>query len=353
MRVKVSETGCLYWHDGQLVWDDGIRHEKLALTNLSEVVLRWFATWRELSTAADLGAQALRVAERLVDRGLLIAEGTPQHQLEQRVLDRWRAWGPAARQYHFASRTLTSTAFYTFAEDDERLRVKGRQDPAPPAFKSYPDRELVPIPPGPVKDDDWPYRGLVQSLYRRRTVREYRDEPIALSDLASLLQIVGGVVGRFDDPYTGTSLFRTSPFAGARHAIEMYVYARRVDGLAPGIYHFAADRCGLEVLRVPCSQEEVDAVAGHQTWAADCSATIFYTAVLERLQWKYEMPRSYRDVMTGLGHYSQTAFLTATAMGLGMAFITAIRDEAAERLLGCDGSEEIVLATAMLGHPAG
>ena len=41
---------------------------------------------------------------------------------------------------------------------------------------------------------------------------------------------------------------KTSPSGGARHSIEAYVLARRVNGLAPGLYHYAADRHGLERL---------------------------------------------------------------------------------------------------------
>ncbi len=39
-----------------------------------------------------------------VTTGLLVAEGSRAHDEEVRVLERWRAWGPAARHYHFAAR---------------------------------------------------------------------------------------------------------------------------------------------------------------------------------------------------------------------------------------------------------
>jgi SagB-type dehydrogenase family enzyme len=350
MRVKVSGVLTFFWDDGNFVCDDSFHHRKTALTDLSQAVVRWFATWRELSTVADLALQALPVAERLLEHNILVAYESPEHQEEERILAVWSDWGAAARQFHFASKTRMQAVFLSNEEDEDRLRGKGRRQPAPAAFKAYPDRELVPVPSGPVNDEGWPHRALVEALYERRTIREFDAGPMGLDELTNLLQVVGGTIDRCDHPETGTSLFRTSPFAGARHAIELYVYARRVTGLAQGLYHFAPDRGGLEILRVPCPHDLVDAVVREQRWLGSGAALILYTGVLERLRWKYETPRSYRDLFIGLGHYNQTMYLTATAMGLGAGFATAICDEAAEQLLDIDGSDEIFLAATAIGR---
>ena len=46
---------------------------------------------------------------------------------------------------------------------------------------------------------------------------------------------------------------KTSPSGGARHSIETYVVIRDVEGLRPGIYHYAPDRHTLEKIRGPVS----------------------------------------------------------------------------------------------------
>ena len=151
---------------------------------------------------------------------------------------------------------------------------------------------------------------------------------------------------------TGPAVFKTSPSAGAWHPVELYVHARRVDGLDPGVYHYAPARGGLEhVGDGPDAAGVLDAVGG-QRWLADAPALVLYTGVIERMMWRYALGRAYRDVLIGLGHVSQTLFLTATAMGLGAVFATAICDEDLERLVDCDPLHEVVLGVAGIGRPA-
>jgi nitroreductase len=78
---------------------------------------------------------------------------------------------------------------------------------------------------------------------------------------------------------------------------------------------------------------------------------VLYTAVIERLQWRYRSPRAYRDLLIGLGHVSQTVLLLASAMGLGAVFATAVCDEDLELLIGIDPTSEILLGVTALGHP--
>ena len=58
--------------------------------------------------------------------------------------------------------------------------------------------------------------------------------------LATLLGLTWGVQAWVDVDGFGWMPLKTSPSGGARHAVEAYVAVRRVDGLAPGIYHYEA-----------------------------------------------------------------------------------------------------------------
>jgi SagB-type dehydrogenase family enzyme len=352
MRIKVAECGALFWRNGQLVWDDYLGHRQYALTEESERVLRWFSTWRELETAEELGERSLDVARRLLAAGALVAEGSAQHRVEHQLLSRWDAWGPSARHFHFAARSPAGTRYLSLEEDATIMQERARNAAAPAIAKTYPDRSVVALAAARPDSDAWPRPHLLDALYGRRSTRRFAPRPLSLGELGAVLQTAAGIVDSVPGDETGPAVFKTSPAAGAWHPTELYVEARRVDGLNPGIYHFAPTRGGLEELGPGMLREAAMRALGGQPWLADAPAMILYTAVIERAQWRYETRRAYRDVLIGLGHVSQTVLLTATAMGLGAVFATAVCDEDLEQLIGCDPIDELVLGVAALGHPA-
>jgi SagB-type dehydrogenase family enzyme len=355
MRVKVAETTALFWDQSRLVWDDYIGHRQHALSAESERVLRWFSDWRELESIGELGDEYAAIAERLVDAGVLIAEDSNQHAVEQRVMANWGPWGPAARYLHFASRTPAGTRFLSAAEDAVEMQqqafAKSQADATPPPAKSYPDQPLIPLPADRPDDSAWPSRRFLDALYGRRSTRRFTADPVSLGDLGAILWAAGGFVDLLEHT-PGPTALRTSPSAGALHPIEMYIDASSVDGLDPGVYHFAPTRHGLEDLDRGSADKRALSTVGGQPWLSEAPVLILYTAVIERLQWRYRSPRAYRDLLIGLGHVSQTVLLLASAMGLGAVFATAVCDEDIELLIGIDGTSEILLGVAALGHPA-
>ena len=346
MRVKVAECATLFWADGRLVWDDYVGHRQYALTEESEAVLRWFATWRELDSAQDLGDRARAVAGRLLEAGALVAEGSDEHLAEERLLARWGVWGSAARHFHFAARTPAGTRYAGLADDAAEMFDRARDVPPPAVAKTHPDRPVVRLDGA----GEAAPAALLETLYARRSTRRFAPEAVSLGELGALLQVAGGIVDS-EHNAAGTAVFKTSPSAGAIHPVELYVVARDVDGLERGVYHYAPTRGGLEALDRRADADA--AMLGGQPWLADAPALLVYTAVIERSQWRYETGRAYRDVLIGLGHVSQTVLLTATSMGLGSVFATAVSDGELETLIGCDPVDELVLGVAALGRPAG
>ena len=355
MRVKVAESASLFWDEGKLVWDDYVGHRQHALSVESERVLRWFSDWRELDTIRALGDEYLGIAERLIEAGVLIAEDSAEHAIEQRVLAHWGAWGPAARYLHFASRTLTGARFLSAAEDAAEMRTQAyahAQAGAMPALaKTYPDQPVIALPTARPDDSAWPARNLLDALYGRRSTRRFAPTALTLEQLGAILQVAGGFVDVLEQA-AGPAALKTSPSAGALHPVELYVHAVSVDGLAPGAYHFAPTRSGLEELGGGAGEKRPLTALGGQPWLAEAPALVLYTAVIERLQWRYRTPRAYRDLLIGLGHLSQTVLLMSCAMGLGAVFATAVCDEDLEQLIGVDATAEILLGVTALGRPA-
>ncbi|TQC43049.1 SagB/ThcOx family dehydrogenase [Rhodococcus sp. WS4] len=351
-KVKVAECAMLFWDDGKLVWDDYVRHRQFALTTDSERVIRWFSDWRELSSGAELGKHALSIAHRLLDARILIGEGSPEHAEQNRILAEWGTWGPAPRYHHFASRTDERVRYASVSEEELDAAAKVGTGPPPEPAKTYPRHELVPLPAGRPDSSEWPTRDFVEVLYSRRSTRHFTDEPVTLDALGSVVRAAAGIVRTVDRPRIGRVHLKTSPSAGARTPIELYVYVKSSDALEPGLFHFAPTRGGLERLGPAVPDDVLRLAVGEQPWLANCSALIIYTAVLARTRWRYGHSRAYRDILVELGHVSQTVLLTAAALGLGAVTATAMRDDLIESILGCDLVAEPALAVTAIGNPA-
>jgi SagB-type dehydrogenase family enzyme len=129
----------------------------------------------------------------------------------------------------------------------------------------------------------------------------------------------------------------------------VYVLARRVDGLRPGLYHYASDRHRLELLKAGATARQIPRYLPTQWWFGSAAALMVMTAVFPRVQWKYQHPRAYRFVFTEAGHLCQTFCLTATWLGLAPFCTMALADSRIERDLGIDGVTESVLYVAGVG----
>jgi len=189
--------------------------------------------------------------------------------------------------------------------------------------------------------------GLFDALARRRSVRAYGPEPLALGELSVLLWAAAGVTARQQG-----FAYRTAPSAGGLFPIEHYVVANRVEDLESGLYHYdvlgrALERLVVDDLRVPLA----NAALG-QRICADAQAVFVWTAVLQRSRWKYG-ERFARYVLLDAGHIAENVALAAVALGLGTCQIAAFFDEEAAAILGVDPDEEPVVYLSTVGRPSG
>jgi SagB-type dehydrogenase family enzyme len=173
---------------------------------------------------------------------------------------------------------------------------------------------------------------------------------VRLDELATILGLTAGVQ-HWVQADGHLAPLKTFPSGGARHAIECYVVARKVQGLKAGIYHYASDRHSLERLRGPVSMERMRAYMPTSGYFANASAMVFFTAVFERILWRYPYSRAYRAALVEAGHACQTFCLTATWRGLAPYCIMGLADSLIEQDLGIDGITESVLYAAGVGRP--
>ena len=163
--------------------------------------------------------------------------------------------------------------------------------------------------PDPRVGDD-----LIELMARRRTVRSAASPSIKLKQLSDCLFAGMGITGATRNVVGALPLGMT-PSGGARNPYEAYVYARNVEGLAPGFYHYSAydhDLALVATNRLPKPSE----LLGGQDWADEMPCVILLCASLERTMWKYDDPNAYRVVLIEAGHIGQNIMLAATSNGL-------------------------------------
>ncbi len=254
-------------------------------------------------------------------------------------LDRWN---PEAGFFHAATRDVPFASAQRVAA---HARRRSTAEPArPSSVKRYRGAKTIDLPK-PDGDGEFP-----RVLRARRTWRRFSSTPVDIDDLSTVLAFAVGVQQWVNEGPLEAPL-KTSPSGGARHPIESYVVARDVRGLRAGIYHYAADRHALEWIRGPVPVQRLRAYLPHSGYFAKSSAIVFFTAVFERMMWRYPYSRAYRAALVEAGHICQTFCLTATWRGLAPYCLMALADSLIERDLGLDGIHEAVLYAAGVGRP--
>lgn len=185
-----------------------------------------------------------------------------------------------------------------------------------------------------------PRSGMVveEALLSRKSIREWRDEPLELEDLSLILWAAQGVT-----EYAGWYR-RTAPSAGATYPLEVYVVIgeRGVKSggsfLEAGVYKYDPLRHSLTLVKRGDYRRDLWAASLRQDWVRDAPASLVICAVYERTTWRYG-ERGVRYVHMEAGHAGQNVYLMATALGLGTVAIGAFDDSAVARVVDAKPSE--------------
>lgn len=187
--------------------------------------------------------------------------------------------------------------------------------------------EIVRLP-APRKESDV---SIEQAIERRRSVRDYTGDAIALSDLSQILWAAQGITGAGD--------LRAAPSAGATYPLEVYAVVARVSGLAAGIYRYRPARH--ELVRT-CDGDvfgKLTTACLGQGCVRDAAAVIVLAAVRERTTRAYAN-RGLRYVDNEVGHVAENVHLQAVALGLGTVAVGAFNDAAVEAAVRLEPGEK-------------
>jgi len=185
---------------------------------------------------------------------------------------------------------------------------------------------------------------LESAIRSRHSSSSFAAQPVALAQLAKLLEVGAGVIRGDTIPR------RAAPSGGALYPVEAYVLAFSVEGLDCALYHYLPLQHALEQLRPLAGVEAVRPVLPPGLVAARPALVIALTAVFERTQAKY-LERGYRFALLEAGHLAQNFLLMATALGLGGLPVGGYWDEPFNAMLGLDPTQEAVLYAVLLGQP--
>jgi len=226
-----------------------------------------------------------------------------------------------------ASLTLLaqSKIFHKTPESEEYVKAKERLKLPEPAYDSKVSIE--------------------KAILLRRSKRDYRDEPITLSQLSQLLWAAQGITEwRYG--------FRTAPSAGATYPLEVYVAVREdgVEDLPPGIYHYLPKTHELELVKLGDFSRELMRAAIDQEWVGSAPVNLVINAVYERTTRVYG-DRGIRYVHMEVGHVGQNVYLQCISLGLACVVVGAFYDEEVKRIVGGVGEPLYIIPIGVPVEP--
>jgi len=349
MKLRSARCQSTYWDNGDLRIVHYLTRRTFSANPIVLEVIRFFFSPRTIreamlefnSYARDSIGEAIF---KLIECQLLLECDSPESARDDLLDSSWKPWLPEGG-FHF----LTKDAPYVGGDwTIEQIMRTIPDTPSPPLFKKTEGAESVSLPFHEIEADSF-----YQTLHARRTQRKFSEAEVPLESISKLLRTTWGVQGYVESEYFGPLPLKTSPSAGARNPIEVYLMALRVKGLDAGLYHYDARDHALERISGEATPQLARAYCADQPFVAYSSALFIMTAVFARTMWKYPNPRAYRVVLLDAGHLGQTFCLTATRMGLAPFSTAALKDSLIEEDLGIDGISESVLYVTGVGVPAG
>jgi SagB-type dehydrogenase family enzyme len=187
-------------------------------------------------------------------------------------------------------------------------------------------------------------QGLVGTILKRRSTRQYNAAPLTLAELAATLDFA-----YHPEHYSDQGLDAAPDYCDLS-LIETFVAVSGVMGLEAGCYYFAPKARELRQIRFKDFRPELYYLCLQQELGRDAGAVIFHTADLEKAVQRYG-DRVYRYLHLDAGHLGQRLNLAAIHLGIGVSGIGGFFDDQVNELLGIPEAEAVLYITT-LGRPS-
>lgn len=339
-RIRRAAAVVVSFEAGAAVGENFLWKTRAPITALGISLLARLDVWRQPAEVfSGPRAEIARELLAFIDARLIVVEGSAAGDLDERFVRDWK-WGTAAAHYHFG---IKDPDFQPPQLTFLWLSHKVSSEPQPALHEGNAGRRALRLGRPPLD-------GMLGVMARRRSWRGFDPaRPLRLDELRDCLFSGFGILGFAESSVGEKGLpIAMTPSGGARNPFEAYVVALRVEGLAPGVYHYAGaeDTLGLVRAGLPA---RIDPLLGGQEWANRAGAVIFLVASFARSMWKYGHPAGFRVVLLEAGHIAQNLLLAATERGLASAPTAALKDGEVEELLGLDRVSQAALHAVVVG----
>ena len=213
-------------------------------------------------------------------------------------------------------------------------------DNKPNIYKHYLDNKKIELP----FSKEFKTLTFDECIRKRKSVRQFSDKSLSLQNLGYLLWSSTGIQ-RIEKGYE----FRNAPSAGALYPIETYVFARKVNNLEVGLYHYNIKLHMLEELKLGDFSAFLAKACLGQIMLSSAGVVFIWSAIFGRSKWKYKQ-RAYRYIYLDCGHIAQNLALSASSLGLGSCQIGAFYDDEINNFIELDGKEESVIYLSAIGY---
>jgi SagB-type dehydrogenase family enzyme len=202
------------------------------------------------------------------------------------------------------------------------------------------DRVALPAPPR---------SALMELINRRRSVRAYAERSLPVELVSALAAAAYGAAEIAQAEGGGEFLRRSVPSGGGLYPLEIFLFLRRVDGLADGLYHYDVRGHALELMQAGNQGQALQSVFYTFPFMYNANAVFCLAAVFPRTQKKYG-PRGYRYILLEAGHSAQNICLAAAESGLGSLCMGGFVDSRLNRMLALDPAKEGVVYAVAVDH---
>lgn len=347
MKLKLSDDIIFYYENEKLIIDNYMKHEQRVLKSSLLPLISYLSKWRSIEEIYNF-YKTINIRDNIED---IINELHACHFLvnekEYKSIEKspFDTWGKPTKYFHFNSRTFEKDIGRSALTEFEELSIKNHRIKMPDIYKSIESESVILLPEPLMVHKDF-----MAVALERQTIRSFdTSKSINIEQLSTILYYVFGATACSLDHGMGKALFKTSPSGGSRHSIEANPIIFNVAGIKNGIYHYSVKNHSLELMKEGDFRELTTRMSGDQPHAGWPAVTLFYTSVLERIEWKYQTARGYKVIYMDVGHLSQMLYLVAGCLGLGAFFAGAMRDELVENTLNLNPKMEVPVGFSGIG----